>query len=190
MPGNALPRFIQRHPTLLQEADASSLPRSARRSRAERAAKEQRKERRTALYGRVQVLTGQGHTQHEIGQTLGIARGTVIRYQRAKEVPTSAPRERPREIDRYLPSLRERWEAGEQNAHTRLRSDSRARLYQFSSFCQTLFHPMAHGAGAQRPATEGASDDPHCVTVSPARHFSTEAALALLQSAGRAFSHR
>jgi transposase len=102
----------------LQEADASTLPRSARRSQAERAAQAQRQERRTTLYQRVQVLTEQGHTQHEIAEILGIARGTVIRYQRAKEVPTSAPRERPREIDRYLPYLRERWEAGEQNAHT------------------------------------------------------------------------
>lgn len=116
--GECLERFIQRHPLLLQEAESSTLPRSARRSQAERAAQEQRKERRTTLYQRVQVLTGQGHTQHEIAESLGIARGTVIRYQRAKEVPPSAPRERPREIDRYLPYLRERWEAGEQNAHT------------------------------------------------------------------------
>ena len=116
--GECLERFIQRHPHLLQEAELSTLPRSARRSQAERAAKEQRAERRTTLYQHVQVLTEQGHTQHQIAQTLGIARGTVIRYQRAKEVPTSAPRERPREIDRYLPYLRERWEAGEQNAHT------------------------------------------------------------------------
>ena len=63
------------------------------------------------------ALTEQGHTQREIAQTLVIARGTVMRYQRAEGVPTSAPRERPREIDRYLPYLRERWEAGEQNVH-------------------------------------------------------------------------
>jgi transposase len=116
--GECLERFIQRHPTLLQEAESSTLPRSARRSHAERAAQAQRQERRTTLYQRVQVLTEQGHTQHEIAEILGIARGTVIRYQRAKGVPTAAPRERPREIDRYLPYLRERWEAGEQNAHT------------------------------------------------------------------------
>ena len=102
---------------MLQEAEASTLPRSARRVRSERAAKEQRTQQRSILYERVQTPTRQGHTQHEIAQTLGIARGTVIRYQRAKEVPTSAPRERPREIDRYLPYVRERWKAGEQNAH-------------------------------------------------------------------------
>ena len=116
--GECLERFIQRHPTLLQEADLSTLPRSARRAQAERAAQAQRHQRRTALYQRVQALTEQGHTQYEMAQALGIARGTVIRYQRAKEVPTAAPRERPREIDRYLPYLRERWEAGEQNART------------------------------------------------------------------------
>jgi transposase len=115
--GECLERFIQRHPALLQETDPSTLPRSARRSHAERAAQAQRTERRSALYQRVQALTEQGHTQHEIAKMLGIARGTVIRSQRAEEVPTSAPRERPREIDRYLPYLRERWEAGEQNAH-------------------------------------------------------------------------
>jgi len=115
--GECLERFIQRHPALVQETDPSTLPRSARRSHAERAAQAQRTERRSALYQRVQALTEQGYTQHEIAEILGMARGTVIRYQRAEEVPTSAPRERPREIDRYLPYLREQWEAGEQNTH-------------------------------------------------------------------------
>ena len=110
--GECFERFIQRHPTLLQEADPSTLPRSARRSHADQAAQAQRTERRRALYQRVQALTGQGHTQREIAQSLGIARGTVTRYQRAEEVPTSAPRERPREIDRYLPDLRKRGKPG------------------------------------------------------------------------------
>jgi len=115
--GECLERFLQRHPTLLQEADPSTLPHSARRAQADRASKEQRTERRSARYQRVQALTAQGCTQREISQALGMARGTVIRYQRAEEVPTPAPRERPRAIDRYLPYLRECWEAGEQNAH-------------------------------------------------------------------------
>ncbi len=115
--GECLERFIQRHPALLQEPDPSTLPRSARRSHAERAAQAQRTERRSALYQRVQTLTEQGYTQHEIAEILGIARGTVVRYLQAVDVPTSAPRERPRELDRYLPYLREQWEAGEQNVH-------------------------------------------------------------------------
>jgi transposase len=115
--GECLERFIQRHPTLLEERDPSTLPRSARRSQADRAAQAQRTERRRALYERVQALTEQGYAQREIAQTLGIARGTVTRYQRAEGVPTSAPRERPREIDHYLPYVREQWEAGEQNVH-------------------------------------------------------------------------
>jgi transposase len=47
--GECLERFIQRHPTLLQEADPTTLPRSARRSQADREAQAQRTERRTAL---------------------------------------------------------------------------------------------------------------------------------------------
>lgn len=115
--GECLERFIQRHPTLLEEAEPSTLPRSARRSQADQDAQAQRTERRTALYQQVQALTEQGHPQREIAQMLGIARGTVTRYQQAEGVPTSAPRERPREIDRYLPYLREHWQAGEQNVH-------------------------------------------------------------------------
>jgi transposase len=86
--GECLERFIQRHPSLVQEADASTLPRSARRSQAERSAQAQRQSRRTTRYQRVQVLAEQGHTQHEIAEILGIARGALIRYQRAKEAPT------------------------------------------------------------------------------------------------------
>ncbi|MGO8947255.1 MAG: ISL3 family transposase [Ktedonobacterales bacterium] len=114
--GECLERFIQRHPTLLHEATASTtLPRSARRCAADRSAKDERAQRRAERYRQVQHYTRQGKSQPEIARLLGIARGTVIRYQRADAVPGSAPRERPREIDRYVPYLRERWEAGEHN---------------------------------------------------------------------------
>jgi hypothetical protein len=101
--GEGLERFMHRHPTLLRDAQPTTLPRSARRGRADRAAQQQRTQRRTEVYQRVQERTRAGYSQHDIAQTLGIARGTVIRYQRAQEVPPSSPRERPREIDRYLP---------------------------------------------------------------------------------------
>jgi transposase len=113
--GECLERFIQRHPTLLHETAARTLPRSARRCVAERSARTGRAHQRAERYRQVQQYTQQGKSQPEIARLLGIARGTVIRYQRARAVPGSAPRERPREIDRYLPYLRERWEAGEHN---------------------------------------------------------------------------
>lgn len=113
--GECLERFIQRHPALLQDHALVTLPRSARRCAADRSAKEGRAQRRAERYRQVQNYTRQGKSQPEIARLLGIARGTVIRYQRAETVPGSAPRERPREIDRYVPYLRERWEAGEHN---------------------------------------------------------------------------
>jgi transposase len=113
--GECLERFIQRHPTLLHETASTTLPRSARRSAADRSARDQRTHRRAERYRQVQEFTRQGKSQPEIARLLGMARGTVIRYQRADAVPGSGPRERPREIDRYVPYLRERWEAGEQN---------------------------------------------------------------------------
>src|SRR5215472_10351426 len=113
--GECLERFIQRHPTLLHETAPPTLPRSARRCAADRSAKDQRTQQRAARYRQVQEYTQYGKSQPEIARLLGIARGTVIRYQRAQTVPGSAPRERLREIDRYLPYLRERWEAGAHN---------------------------------------------------------------------------
>lgn len=113
--GECLERFIQRHPSLLQETTTATLPRSARRCATDRSAKDGRAQRRAERYRQVQNYTRQGKSQPEIARLLGIARGTVIRYQRADAVPGSAPRERPREIDQYVPYLRERWEAGEHN---------------------------------------------------------------------------
>jgi transposase len=113
--GECLERFIQRHPTLLQETTADTLPRSAWRSAPDRAARIGRAQQRVERYRQVQEYTRKGKSQPEIARLVGIARGTVIRYQRAQTVPESGPRERPRELDRYLPYLRERWEAGEHN---------------------------------------------------------------------------
>ncbi len=113
--GECLERFIQRHPTLLRDEAPATLPRSARRCAADRSARNQRTQRRAERYRQVQDYTRQGKSQPEIVRLLGIARGTVIRYQRAETVPGSAPRERPRQIDRYVPYLREQWEAGAHN---------------------------------------------------------------------------
>ena len=116
--GECLERFIQRHPILLHETASTTLPRSARRCAAERSATDGRAQHRAERYCQVQNYTRQGKSQPEIARLLGIARGTAIRYQRADAVPGSAPRERPREIDQYVPYLRERWEAGEHNVRT------------------------------------------------------------------------
>jgi hypothetical protein len=120
--GECLGRFIQRHPSVLQEGTADTLPRSARRSATDRAARTGRAQQRAERYRQLQDYTRQGNSQPDIARLLGIARGTVIRYQRAQTVPQSGPRERPRELDRYLPYLRERWEAGEH--HVRILWDA------------------------------------------------------------------
>ncbi|MGO8948674.1 MAG: ISL3 family transposase [Ktedonobacterales bacterium] len=74
-----LERFIQRHPTLLHETASTTLPRSARRSAADRSATEGRAQHRAERYRQVQNYTWQGKSQPEIARLLGIARGTVIR---------------------------------------------------------------------------------------------------------------
>jgi transposase len=91
--GECLERFMQRHPALLQETAPTTLPRSARRCAADRSAKDRRTQDRAERYRQVQEYTQQGKSQPEIARLLGIARGTVIRYQRAQTVPGSAPRE-------------------------------------------------------------------------------------------------
>ena len=98
--GECLERFIQRHPTLLHDTAEATLPRSARRCAADRSARTGRALQRAERYRQVQEYTRQGKSQPEIARLLGMARGTVIRYQRADAVPGSAPRERPRAIDR------------------------------------------------------------------------------------------
>ncbi|MBA3823437.1 MAG: ISL3 family transposase [Ktedonobacterales bacterium] len=115
--GDCLERFIHRHLALLQEASAPSLPSAAPVSRAERHLQEQRATQRAQRYQTIQELTQQGHSQQDIAQILGIARGTVITYQRAATAPASVSRERVRAIDAYLPFLRAQWEAGQQNTH-------------------------------------------------------------------------
>ncbi len=81
--GECLERFIQRYPTLLQETTTATLPRSARRSATDRLARAGRTQQRAERYRQVQKYTQQGKSQPEIARLLGIARGTVIRYQRA-----------------------------------------------------------------------------------------------------------
>jgi transposase len=77
--GECLERFIQRYPTLLQETTTAALPRSARRSAADRCARAGRAQQRAERYRQVQEYSQQGKSQPEIARLLGIARGTVIR---------------------------------------------------------------------------------------------------------------
>jgi transposase len=64
------------------------------------------------------TLSRQDVSAHQIARQLGIARATVAKLLRALAVPDLATPARPRKIDPYLPSLRERWTAGEHNART------------------------------------------------------------------------
>ena len=78
-----------------------------------RARRKARGRRRVA--NRIGTLTQQGVSAHQIARRLGIARQTVAKFLRVAAFPEIALHARPRRIDRYLPYLRERWNAGEHN---------------------------------------------------------------------------
>jgi transposase len=76
-----------------------------------------RRERRRARYEAVIQAHGQGVSIRQIVRQQGLARGTVRRYLRAGVQPEPAiRRQRPRTIDPFVPYVRERWNAGEDNS--------------------------------------------------------------------------
>jgi len=74
-----------------------------------------RREERLAHYEQVATLHRQGMSQQAIAQHLGISLRTVQRWVAAGAFPERKPREQASQLDRYLPYLCERWEAGCQN---------------------------------------------------------------------------
>jgi transposase len=63
-----------------------------------------------------------GVSSVQIAKPVGLARGTVLKELRAACFPEMAARPRQRQIDPYVPYLRERWHAGEHNARGRWRA--------------------------------------------------------------------
>ncbi|HEX4841369.1 MAG TPA: ISL3 family transposase [bacterium] len=119
--GEVLERCLTRHHAALTQAaralvPADAAPRSTKRTPAEARHQQERRSARYELYVRVVALHQQGVSSVQIAKQLGLARGTVLRYLRAASFPELAARPRPRQIDPYLPYLRERWNAGEHNA--------------------------------------------------------------------------
>jgi transposase len=119
--GEVLERFLTRHHAVLAQAaqaivPANAAPRTIKRTPAEARRKQERRGPRQANYERVVGLHQQGVSAVQIAKQVGLARGTVLKYLRAACFPEMAPHLRPRQIDPYLPYLRERWNAGEHNA--------------------------------------------------------------------------
>jgi transposase len=119
--GEVLERCLTRHQAILTQAAQALVPadavaRTTKRTPAEQSHKQERRATRQQTYARVVALQQQGVSSVQIAKQLGLARGTVLKYVRAASFPELAPRPRPRQIDPYLPYLRERWNAGEHNA--------------------------------------------------------------------------
>ncbi|MFI5274035.1 MAG: ISL3 family transposase [Ktedonobacterales bacterium] len=119
--GEVLERCLTRHHAVLTQAaralvPADAAPRSTKRTPAEARHQQERRAARHETYERVVSLQQQGVSSVQIATQVGIARGTVLKYVRGTRFPELAPRPRPRQIDPYLPYLRERWNAGEHNA--------------------------------------------------------------------------
>lgn len=119
--GEVLERCLTRHHAALSQVaralvPADAAPRSTKRTPAEQRGKQERRSARHATYERVVALHQQGVSSVQIAKQLGLARGTVLKYLRTACFPELAPRPRVRQIDPYLPYLRERWNAGEHNA--------------------------------------------------------------------------
>jgi transposase len=78
---------------------------------------QQSRQRRFANWQQVQELEGQGHTQEEIAQKVGIAAPTIRRYLReltfAERRPNPCP---PKKLDAYQEYLRRHWQEGCCNA--------------------------------------------------------------------------
>lgn len=119
--GEVLERCLTRHHAALAQAARAITPadaarRTTKRTPAEARRKQERRGWRQANYERVVALHQEGVSSVQIAKQVGLARGTVLKYLRAACFPERAPRPRPRQLDPYLPYLRERWNAGEHSA--------------------------------------------------------------------------
>jgi transposase len=88
---------------------------------------QERRARRVARYEEVLALRAQGQSMRTIASLTGLNRRTVQRYVEADGFPEIQPRARRHtQLERFIPYLQERWDAGCHNAK-RLWRDLRAR---------------------------------------------------------------
>lgn len=111
----AAERKRQAKATADELAPAWRLKRAARYSPALVRLQQARREERLARYEQVTTLHRQGMSQQAIAQHIGISLRTVQRWLASGTFPERKPREQTSQLDRYLPYLCERWEAGCQN---------------------------------------------------------------------------
>lgn len=138
--GDQIEQYLVRKPSLLQQAAKSAMPLSSLLSAATPAegvpmipqvkqAKQESRGRRLARYTAIQTLFAQGISRRVISRQLGLARNTVRQYLRTEQFPERVARRFTSHLMPFLPYLRERWNAGEQNAH-RLWEELKGRGYQ------------------------------------------------------------
>ncbi len=111
----AAERKRQAQATPQELTPAWRLKRAARYSPTLARLQQARREERLARYEQVATLRRQGMSQQAIAQHLGLSLRTVQRWVAAGTFPERKPREQASPLDRYLPYLCERWEAGCQN---------------------------------------------------------------------------
>ncbi|HEV2456758.1 MAG TPA: hypothetical protein VGS80_00210 [Ktedonobacterales bacterium] len=136
------------------------MPRAPKGSAADTRRKQERHAARAQQYQQVVRLTQHGVSAHQLARRRGIARATVATFLRVAAFPDRALHPRPRQLDRYLPSLRERWKAGEPTVRQLWRA-IRAQGYPASAsgvrrLVSTWREPAPHpgGAGIPLPAKE------------------------------------
>jgi transposase len=101
---------VQREDAHLEAGEGASLTRA-------QTLRQMRRDKRYQRYQRVVDLRQQGFGRRAIARETGLSRNTVRRYLEADTFPEQGLRRKRRSLlDPYLPYLRERWDAGCQNA--------------------------------------------------------------------------
>ncbi len=128
---------------------------------------QERRARRVARYEEVLVWRAQGQSIRAIARLTGLNKRTVQRYIEADGFPAPQPRARRHtQLERFIPYLQERWDAGCHNAK-RLWQDLRARGFTGGyTTVSELSARMAGDSGATRRLTSprgrpAASGDHH-----------------------------
>ena len=137
---DSLERFLARNHTRLRQAaqeaeppvetgtqaTQATRPVTAHPSSRKEQEQQERRARRVARYEEVMALRAQGESLRAIARRTGLNKRTVQRYVEADGCPELQPRARRHtQLERFIPYLQERWEAGCHNAK-RLWRDLRA----------------------------------------------------------------
>ena len=158
-------------PTLRSGADhndpvpAVALRIPAHRTLNEVAGQQVRREQSRSRYNEVQRLQAQGYSIRAIALSLHLSRSTVYHYLRSDSDPTEWRTGRQAsELDRYLPYLADRWQAGCYNG-VQLWREIRERGYSGSRKMVAVWvsqqRQAARVAGIPLPATTGRPARPH-----------------------------